>query len=138
MNVVMCRFLTSLFALDIRRTISNYLVYFFNQKVEAAKGFLDVLRLYMDSLCSNLQSHTITNVQSNNDKVCFLLQKISMLEAFFETTICFAICQVSLLLKESFIDSFPSRHRPFMKVRSPIFTFFFFVCINTVMKSGLC
>ncbi|KAG2307197.1 hypothetical protein Bca4012_083800 [Brassica carinata] len=60
-------------------------------QVEAAKGFLDVLRLYLDSLCSNLQSHTITNVQSNNDKV-------------------------SLLLKESFIDSFPSRHRPFMKL----------------------
>ncbi|CAH8389766.1 unnamed protein product [Eruca vesicaria subsp. sativa] len=60
-------------------------------QVEAAKGFLDVLRLYLDSLCSNLQSHTITNVQSNNDKV-------------------------SLLLKESFIDSFPTRHRPFMKL----------------------
>ncbi|VVB01451.1 unnamed protein product [Arabis nemorensis] len=60
-------------------------------QVEAAKGFLGVLRLYMDSLCSNLQSHTITNVQSNNDKV-------------------------SLLLKESFIDSFPSRHRTFMKL----------------------
>ncbi|ESQ44550.1 hypothetical protein EUTSA_v10003439mg [Eutrema salsugineum] len=60
-------------------------------QVEAAKGFLSVLRSYLDSLCSNLQSHTITNVQSNNDKV-------------------------SLLLKESFIDSFPSRHRQFMKL----------------------
>ncbi|CAK7352474.1 unnamed protein product [Dovyalis caffra] len=59
-------------------------------QVEAAKGFLVVLRSYLDSLCSNLRSHTITNVQSNNDKV-------------------------SLLLKESFIDSFPSRDRPFMK-----------------------
>uniref|UniRef100_A0A1J3CP19 DENN domain-containing protein 5B n=1 Tax=Noccaea caerulescens TaxID=107243 RepID=A0A1J3CP19_NOCCA len=62
-----------------------------DEQVEAAKGFLDVLRSYLDSLCSNLQSHTITNVQSNNDKV-------------------------SLLLKESFIDSFTSRHRPFMKL----------------------
>ncbi|XVE54002.1 hypothetical protein DITRI_Ditri03aG0047800 [Diplodiscus trichospermus] len=60
-------------------------------QVEAAKGFLSVLRSYLDSLCSNMRSHTITNVQSNNDKV-------------------------SLLLKESFIDSFPSRDRPFMKL----------------------
>ncbi|KAM7276143.1 hypothetical protein ACFE04_018009 [Oxalis oulophora] len=60
-------------------------------QVEAAEGFLYVLRSYLDSLCSNLRSHTITNVQSNNDKV-------------------------SLLLKESFIDSFPSRDRSFMKV----------------------
>ncbi|KAI4380329.1 hypothetical protein MLD38_006533 [Melastoma candidum] len=59
-------------------------------QVEAAKDFLSVLRSYLDSLCSNLRSHTITNVQSNDDKV-------------------------SLLLKESFIDSFPSRERPFMK-----------------------
>ncbi|XP_024979404.1 uncharacterized protein LOC112516547 isoform X1 [Cynara cardunculus var. scolymus] len=60
-------------------------------QVEAAKGFLKVLRSYLDSLCSNLRSHTITNVQSNDDKV-------------------------SLLLKESFIESFPSRDRPFMKL----------------------
>uniref|UniRef100_A0A0A9CNF5 UDENN domain-containing protein n=1 Tax=Arundo donax TaxID=35708 RepID=A0A0A9CNF5_ARUDO len=40
-------------------------------QVEAAKGFLAVLRDYLDTLCSNLRSHTITNVQSNNDKVCF-------------------------------------------------------------------
>ncbi|XP_048334758.2 uncharacterized protein LOC107424124 [Ziziphus jujuba] len=60
-------------------------------QIEAAKGFLTVLRSYLDSLCSNLRSHTITNVQSNDDKV-------------------------SLLLKESFIDSFPSRDRPFMKL----------------------
>ncbi|XP_074273614.1 uncharacterized protein LOC141597157 isoform X2 [Silene latifolia] len=59
-------------------------------QVEAAKGFLEVLRAYLDSLCFNLRSHTITNVQSNDDKV-------------------------SLLLKESFIGSFPSRERPFMK-----------------------
>ncbi|KAM5547253.1 hypothetical protein ABKV19_001649 [Rosa sericea] len=62
-----------------------------DEQVEAAKGFLGVLRTYLDSLCSNLRSHTITNVQSNDDKV-------------------------SLLLKESFIDSFPSRDRPFMKL----------------------
>lgn len=60
-------------------------------QVEAAKGFLAVLRSYLDSLCSNLRSHTITNVQSNNDKV-------------------------SLILRESFIGSFPTRDRPFMKL----------------------
>ncbi|XP_066332627.1 uncharacterized protein [Miscanthus floridulus] len=38
-------------------------------QVEAAKGFLAVLRDYLDTLCSNLRSHTITNVQSNNDKL---------------------------------------------------------------------
>ncbi|XP_019417154.1 PREDICTED: uncharacterized protein LOC109328239 isoform X2 [Lupinus angustifolius] len=59
-------------------------------QVKAAKGFLSVLRSYMDSLCCNIRSHTITNVQSNDDKV-------------------------SLLLKESLIDSFPYRDRPFMK-----------------------
>ncbi|KVH94038.1 DENN domain-containing protein [Cynara cardunculus var. scolymus] len=66
-------------------------------QVEAAKGFLKVLRSYLDSLCSNLRSHTITNVQSNDDKV-------------------------SLLLKESFIESFPSRDRPFMKVHYFLWT----------------
>ncbi|XP_051148258.1 uncharacterized protein LOC127263326 isoform X2 [Andrographis paniculata] len=60
-------------------------------QVEAAKGFLQVLRTYLESLCYNLRSHTITNVQSNDDKV-------------------------SLLLKESFIESFPSYDRPFMKL----------------------
>ncbi|KAG6718284.1 hypothetical protein I3842_04G142400 [Carya illinoinensis] len=59
-------------------------------QAEAAKGFLVVLRSYLDCLCSKLRSHTITNVQSNDDKV-------------------------SLLLKESFIDSFSNRDRPFMK-----------------------
>ncbi|KAE8720428.1 DENN domain-containing protein isoform 2 [Hibiscus syriacus] len=39
-------------------------------QIEAAEGFLSVLRSYLDSLCSNMRSHTITNVQSNNDKVC--------------------------------------------------------------------
>ncbi|KAL2997911.1 hypothetical protein AAZX31_09G066600 [Glycine max] len=62
-------------------------------QTEAAKGFLSELRSYLDSLCYNIRSHTITNVQSNDDKV-------------------------SLLLKESFIDSFPYRDQPFMKLFS--------------------
>ncbi|KAK1377821.1 UDENN domain-containing protein [Heracleum sosnowskyi] len=60
-------------------------------QVAAANNFLAVVRSYLDSLTSNLRSHTITNVQSNDDKV-------------------------SLLLKESFIESFPNRDRPFMKL----------------------
>ncbi|KOM47689.1 hypothetical protein LR48_Vigan07g139300 [Vigna angularis] len=42
-------------------------------QIEAAKGFLSVLRSYLDSLCCNIRSHTITNVQSNDDKVCILV-----------------------------------------------------------------
>ncbi|CAM6084550.1 unnamed protein product [Calypogeia fissa] len=57
----------------------------------AADGFLAVLRNYLESLCMDLRTHTITNVQSNDDKV-------------------------SLLLKESFVDSFGYRDRPFMKL----------------------
>ncbi|CAK8563990.1 unnamed protein product [Lathyrus sativus] len=60
-------------------------------QIGAAKGFLSVLRSYLDSLCYNIRSHTITNVQSNDDKV-------------------------SLLLKESFIGSFSYRDQPFMKL----------------------
>ncbi|KAJ1439920.1 hypothetical protein SESBI_02144 [Sesbania bispinosa] len=66
------------------------------EHIEAAKGFLLVLRSYLDDLCCNIRSHTITNVQSNDDKV-------------------------SLLLKESFIDSFPYRDRPFMKFYAAVF-----------------
>ncbi|OIV99727.1 hypothetical protein TanjilG_26065 [Lupinus angustifolius] len=40
-------------------------------QTEAAKGFLSVLRSYLDSLCCNIRSHTITNVQSNDDKILF-------------------------------------------------------------------
>ncbi|CAA7390636.1 unnamed protein product [Spirodela intermedia] len=60
-------------------------------QAEAAHQFLSILRNYLESLCSNLRSHTITDVQSSNDRV-------------------------SLLLKESFIDSFPNRDRPFIKL----------------------
>ncbi|THU56222.1 hypothetical protein C4D60_Mb11t15020 [Musa balbisiana] len=60
-------------------------------QAEAAGQFLNAMRRYLESLCSNLRSHTITNVQSNNDKV-------------------------SLLLKDSFIDSFPTKDRQFVKL----------------------
>ncbi|KAJ7527110.1 hypothetical protein O6H91_16G037400 [Diphasiastrum complanatum] len=62
-----------------------------DSQAKAAEGFLAVLRSYLESLCMDVQSHTITNVQSNNNRI-------------------------SLLLKDSFIDSFPSRDRPFIKV----------------------
>ncbi|XP_058756545.1 uncharacterized protein LOC131629762 isoform X2 [Vicia villosa] len=41
-------------------------------QIGAAKGFLSVLRSYLDSLCYNIRSHTITNVQSNDDKFLYL------------------------------------------------------------------
>ncbi|XP_020576469.1 uncharacterized protein LOC110022034 isoform X2 [Phalaenopsis equestris] len=59
-------------------------------QAEAAGSFLCILRRFMESLCLNLRANTITNIQANNDKV-------------------------SLLLKDSFIDSFPMTDRPFMK-----------------------
>ncbi|GMY06195.1 denn domain-containing protein 5b [Fagus crenata] len=68
-------------------------------QAEAAAEFLNVMKHYLESVCSDLKSHTITSVQSNNDRV-------------------------SLLLKDSFIDSFPSRDRPFIKhfVDTQLFT----------------
>ncbi|XP_037423140.1 uncharacterized protein LOC119287661 [Triticum dicoccoides] len=60
-------------------------------QAKASWQFLNVLRTYLESLCSELRYHTITNVQSDNDRV-------------------------SLLLKDSFLDSFPSKDRPFMKL----------------------
>ncbi|XP_050875644.1 uncharacterized protein LOC127079283 [Lathyrus oleraceus] len=68
-------------------------------QAEIATQFLNVIWHYLESLCSNLKSHTITSVQSNHDRV-------------------------SLLLKDTFIDSFPLRDRPFIKlfVDTQIFT----------------
>ncbi|KAF7804588.1 DENN domain-containing protein 5B [Senna tora] len=60
-------------------------------QADAAHQFLNVMYNYLESLCSDLRSHTITSVESNNDRV-------------------------SLLLKDSFIDSFPARDRPFIKL----------------------
>ncbi|KAH1129016.1 hypothetical protein J1N35_000394 [Gossypium stocksii] len=60
-------------------------------QAEAAIQFLAIMRDYLESLCANLRSHTITSVQSDQDRV-------------------------SLLLKDSFIDSFPIKDRPFIKL----------------------
>ncbi|GMI66408.1 hypothetical protein like AT2G20320 [Hibiscus trionum] len=57
-------------------------------QAEAATEFLAVMRQYFESLCVNLRYHTITSVE-NHDRV-------------------------SLLIKDSFIDSFPSKDRPFI------------------------
>ncbi|XVF72107.1 hypothetical protein PTKIN_Ptkin12aG0094200 [Pterospermum kingtungense] len=38
-------------------------------QAEAATQFLAVMKQYMESLCANLRSHTITSVQSNIDRV---------------------------------------------------------------------
>ncbi|GBG85115.1 hypothetical protein CBR_g39681 [Chara braunii] len=60
------------------------------QQISASEGFLQVLRAYLESLCADLPAHAITDVQSSE--------------------------RVSLLLKESFIDSFSYHHRPFIKL----------------------
>nr|XP_004292250.2 PREDICTED: uncharacterized protein LOC101314825 isoform X1 [Fragaria vesca subsp. vesca] len=60
-------------------------------QAEAAAQFLKVMKNYIESLCSELRSYTITSVQSNNDRV-------------------------SILLKDSFIESFPSKDRSFIKL----------------------
>nr|GMD18692.1 uncharacterized protein LOC109173826 [Ipomoea batatas] len=59
-------------------------------QTEAAAQFLNVMGHYLESLCSDLRSHAITSVQSNNDRV-------------------------SILMKDSFISSFPIRDRAFVK-----------------------
>jgi hypothetical protein len=61
-------------------------------QAKAVEGFLGVLRGYLESLCSDLRAHTITDVGASGDRV-------------------------SLLLKDSFIDSFSYKDRPFIKVR---------------------
>ncbi|GKD45852.1 hypothetical protein Tco_1270497 [Tanacetum coccineum] len=58
-------------------------------QIDDATQFLAAMRQHLESLCSNLSNHTITNVQ-NNDRV-------------------------SLLLKESYIDFFSYRDRPFVR-----------------------
>ncbi|KAG8370845.1 hypothetical protein BUALT_Bualt13G0025700 [Buddleja alternifolia] len=60
-------------------------------QAEAAADFLSVMRRYLESFCSDLRLHTITSVQSNNDRV-------------------------SILLKDSFIDSFPFKDQSFIKL----------------------
>ncbi|KAF5459436.1 hypothetical protein F2P56_023381 [Juglans regia] len=73
-------------------TAKRHPVYRCNEvQAEAAAEFLNVMRRYLESLCSDLRSYTITSVESNNDRV-------------------------SLLLKDSFIDSFPGRDKPFIKL----------------------
>ncbi|KAK2363939.1 DENN (AEX-3) domain-containing protein [Trifolium repens] len=81
-------------------------------QAETATKFLNVMWHYLESLCSNLKSHTITSVQSNHDRV-------------------------SLLLKDSFIDSFPIRDQPFMKlfVDTQLFTVLSDSCLSS-FESG--
>ncbi|KAI3526544.1 hypothetical protein L1887_05801 [Cichorium endivia] len=59
-------------------------------QIEAAAHFLTAMRQHLESLCSNLSSHVISNVQCDDDRV-------------------------SLLLKESYIDSFAYRDQRFAR-----------------------
>ncbi|KAL1550101.1 hypothetical protein AAHA92_18109 [Salvia divinorum] len=56
----------------------------------AAIKFVTVLRKYLESICSDLRLHTITNVQSNE--------------------------KVAILIKDSYIDSFPLKDQHFIKL----------------------
>ncbi|KAK9820042.1 hypothetical protein WJX72_005418 [[Myrmecia] bisecta] len=56
---------------------------------QAAEVFLKAMEAYLSGLCSNLKLHTITDVQTTD--------------------------RVSLLLKDSFIDSFSAKDRPFIR-----------------------
>ncbi|XP_042050034.1 uncharacterized protein LOC121795567 [Salvia splendens] len=51
---------------------------------------VSALRKYLESICSDLRFHTITNVQSNE--------------------------KVAILIKDSYIDSFPIKDQPFIKL----------------------
>ncbi|KAI3461001.1 hypothetical protein Pfo_017664 [Paulownia fortunei] len=74
----------------------------------AAAQFLIVMRRYLESLCADLRLHTITSVQSNYDRV-------------------------SILLKDSFIDSFPVRDQAFIKllVETQLFTVLTDSCLTS-------
>ncbi|KAE9460746.1 hypothetical protein C3L33_07349, partial [Rhododendron williamsianum] len=72
------------------RTSNLVLINAVKDQAEAAAHFLTVMRRYLELLCTDLRSHTITSVQSND--------------------------RVSLLLKDSFVDSFPSKDQPFIKL----------------------
>lgn len=67
----------------------------------AVEAFLRVMRGYLTGLVENLERHTITDVSSQDG--------------------------VSLLLEESFIDSFPQKDQPFMKQFSQTQMFMSFV-----------
>ncbi|KAK3257321.1 hypothetical protein CYMTET_33588 [Cymbomonas tetramitiformis] len=60
------------------------------EQQQAVHNLLEALQGYLLSLCSRQREHAITEVQ-NNDKV-------------------------SILLKDSFVESFPKAERPFMRI----------------------
>lgn len=45
---------------------SDNLSIFTDSQADAAIKFLKIMRHYLESICSDLRSHTITNVQSND------------------------------------------------------------------------
>ncbi|KAJ9543328.1 hypothetical protein OSB04_023035, partial [Centaurea solstitialis] len=94
-----------------KSAIRKHPVYRLNKfQNEAAAQFLTVMRQHLESLCSNLAAHAITSVQRDDDRVRratnYKTVKTSTIDGYL---------QVSLLMKESYIDSFPARDRPFIK-----------------------
>ncbi|KAK9834290.1 hypothetical protein WJX81_004017 [Elliptochloris bilobata] len=76
------------------------------EQAALADTFLQVVQEHNSRLCADLHLHTITDVQTSE--------------------------RVSLLLKDSFVESFPQRERPFMKqfVETQIFSVF----VDSVIK----
>jgi len=64
-------------------------------QASAVEGFLQVLRQYCsETLCKDLRSHTITNVQSNNDKVNYLSDEV--LAHYAQQDIVYCLASVTL------------------------------------------
>jgi hypothetical protein len=61
-------------------------------QAKASWQFLNVLRTYLESLCSDLRYHTITNVQSDNDRVSIIYTCVSTLH--HDATLTFYITNI--------------------------------------------
>lgn len=112
--------------------------YKFDLQARAATHFVTVLREYLESIFSDLRLHTITNVQCN-EKVILptsrsLITLISIIR-FVEKSFVVPF-QVSILLKDSYIYSFPERDQPFIKVHAlPIIIIVFYIAMSSISHS---
>ncbi|KAI4965141.1 hypothetical protein ZWY2020_057393 [Hordeum vulgare] len=81
-------------------------------QAKASMQFLNVLRSYLESLCSELRYHTITNVQSDNDRVSLLL-KDSFIDSFLKDRLLmklFVETQMFSVLSDSRLATFENEH----------------------------
>ncbi|KAJ0774797.1 putative cDENN domain, tripartite DENN domain, DENN domain lobe protein [Helianthus annuus] len=80
-------------------------------QIDAATQFLTCMRQHLESLCSNLSYHSITYPNKRVRKTPPLTPSSSILRLSFSLSL---YLQVSLLVKDSYIDSFPYRDRQFV------------------------